>query len=142
MTVREIMSDDEFVGAFESCELSPDAFHHRDHIRLARIYVDRFGPAEATERFKAGILKFASRIGKSDKYHETITIAWMKLVINTEPAGFEKLFDKNYIEKFYSAQLLESAVARTRFVEPDRSPLPVIEPPTIKTGAEGTRVVK
>jgi hypothetical protein len=118
------LSDDEFVQAFESCELSPDCFHHRDHIRLARIYVDRLGATAATERFRAAIIKFASHNGASNKYHETITIAWMRLVLHTAEVDVEKLFDKKYIETFYSPELLATEAARIRFVEPDRTTLP------------------
>jgi hypothetical protein len=119
------LSDEEFVRAFESCELSPDLFHHRDHIRLARIYVDRLGAAAATERFRAAIIKFAAHLGISDKYHETITLAWMQLVIHTPEVDGEKLLDKKYIETFYSSELLATEAARARFVEPDRAALPL-----------------
>jgi hypothetical protein len=121
------LSDDEFVRAFESCELSPDLFHHRDHIRLARIYIDRLGPARATERFRAAIIKFASHNGVSGKYHETITIAWMRLVIADAGNGGERLLDKKYIETFYSPDLLATEEARANFVEPDRAPLPPLD---------------
>ncbi len=143
------MSDEEFVRAFESCELSPDAFHHRDHIRLAAIYVSRHGAAEATERFKASLRRFAANIGKSDRYHETITVAWIQLVAHAmtlnpgaQPGDFPELLDKNYIGRFYSPGLLATAAARSGFVEPDRAPLPVIGFPLTKTGADRTRVVK
>jgi hypothetical protein len=123
--MTDTMTDQEFVRAFESCELSPDLFHHRDHIRLARIYVELDGPAKATERFRSALRKFAAHIGKSEKYHETITVAWMRLVVRmTDPVELEKLMDKRYIEKFYSPELLATDAARTRFVEPDRAELP------------------
>jgi hypothetical protein len=128
--MAEIMADDEFVRAFESCELSPGLFHHRDHIRLARIYVDLDGAAAATERFRSHLRKFAEHLGKPDKYHETITVAWMRLVVDAttqeglEKLELEKLMDKKYIEKFYSPELLASDEARTSFVEPDRAALP------------------
>ena len=118
------LNDDEFVRGFESCELSPDLFHHRDHIRMARIYLDRLGPNAATERFRSAIIRYAAHLGKSDKYHETITIAWMRLVIATSPEDHDKLLDKKYIETFYSPELLATDSARTQFVEPDRAPLP------------------
>jgi hypothetical protein len=125
--MAETMTDQEFVRAFESCELSPDQFHHRDHIRLARIYVELDGAAKATERFRSSLRRFAAHIGKSEKYHETITVAWMRLVVNTatnDPGELEKLMDKAYIERFYSPELLATDAARTRFVEPDRERLP------------------
>src|ERR1700691_3174329 len=99
--MTEIMTDEEFVRAFESCELSPDLFHHRDHIRLARVYVALDGAAKATERFRSSLRRFAAHIGKSEKYHETITVAWMRLVVHTDPGDLEKLMDKKYIERFY-----------------------------------------
>ena len=123
--MTEIMTDQEFVRAFESCELSPDLFHHRDHIRLARIYVELDGAAKATERFRSALRKFAAHIGKSEKYHETITVAWMRLVVHAKsPGELEKLMDKKHIERFYSPELLATDAARTGFVEPDRARLP------------------
>lgn len=118
------MNDTDFVQQFESCELSPDLFHHADHIRLARIYLDQYGIDVATARFVEYLKKFAAHIGKSDKYHETITIAWMKLVASTMPGNFSALLDKKYIETFYSPELLATDAARTQFVEPDRAPFP------------------
>jgi hypothetical protein len=123
--MAEIMTDDEFVRAFESCELSPDLFHHRDHIRLARIYVELDGAAKATERFRSSLQRFAAHIGKADKYHETMTVAWMRLAVDAATQGeLERLMDKKFIEKFYSPELLASEEARMGFVEPDRAALP------------------
>jgi hypothetical protein len=119
-----IMADEEFVRAFESCELSPDVFHHRDHIRLARIYVELEGAPKATERFRTSLRRFATHIGKSEKYHETITVAWMRLVAHTPDGDIEKLMDRKYIERFYSPELLATDAARASFVEPDRETLP------------------
>jgi len=133
------MSDDEFVRAFESCELSEDALHHRDHIRLAAIYVSRLGPAEAAGRFKASLRRFAGHVGKSGKYHETMTVAWMHLVAYSPPSESAKLMDKGYLGRFYSDDLLQSDAARTQFVEPDLAPLPAERE---KAGACRTRVVK
>jgi hypothetical protein len=47
------LSDDEFVAAFEECALSPAAFHHADHLRLAWIYAGRCDAAEAEEKLVA-----------------------------------------------------------------------------------------
>jgi len=117
------MTDEDFVQAFESCELPPEAFHHRDHIRLARIYLDRLGLEAATARFVESLRRFAGHIGKSDKYHETITVAWMRIVAGS---GRDEaaLFDKDYLYLFYSRELLDSQAARVGFVEPDVNSLP------------------
>jgi hypothetical protein len=133
---QENMTDSEFVRALEACELSNESFHHREHIRLAWIYVQRFGELEARAHMREAIRKFAAFHGKSDKYHETITVAWVRLVAEAmtqraHHASFEDLtltephlLDKRTIERFYSVGLLASEAARTSWVEPDLKPLP------------------
>src|SRR5215469_11333379 len=76
------MTDHEFARAFESCELPPECFHHRDHIRLAWIYFHRYGEAAAEVRIAEAIQRYAAHLGKSEKYHQTMTVAWMRLVAN------------------------------------------------------------
>ncbi len=41
------MTDAEFVAAFESCALPAQAFRHRDHVRLAWLYLRRVPYDEA-----------------------------------------------------------------------------------------------
>lgn len=130
------LTDPEFVRMFEGCELTTDNFHHRDHIRLAWIYVQRYGELEARVRIAGAIRKFAAHHGKSDKYHETLTVAWLRLVAcavsrAAQGASFEQftieapeLLDKRTIEKFYSPSVLESEEARASWVEPDLQRLP------------------
>jgi hypothetical protein len=130
------LTDAEFVRAFEACELSNECFHHRDHIRLAWIYLQRYTELEAREHMAGAIRRFAAHHGKSDKYHETVTVAWLRLVANgiarmPAHASFEELtgalpelLDKRTIEKFYSRQALTSDVARTTYIEPDLQPPP------------------
>lgn len=130
------LTDAEFVRMFEACELTTGNFRHRDHVRLAWIYVQRYGELEARVRIAGAIRKFAAHHGKTGKYHETLTIAWLRLVgsaVVRVPLGasFEdltiaapELLDKRTIEKFYSQSVLESKEARTSWVEPDLQPLP------------------
>jgi hypothetical protein len=130
------LTDLEFVRAFEACELSNESFHHRDHIRLAWIYLQSYGALEARRRMAAAIRKFAALHGNSEKYHETITLAWLRLVADAmtrvpRETSFDtlttvspELLDKRTIEKFYSTAALASETARTSWVEPDLQPLP------------------
>ena len=48
------MNDDVLMRRFEACELSPDKWHHREHLRLAYLYLLRCPPAEALDRMRAG----------------------------------------------------------------------------------------
>src|SRR5262249_2428340 len=86
------MNDMEFVRAFESCKLPPDLFHHRDHIRLAWIYLHQYGADQAVTRIAASIRNYAAHLGKSDKYHETVTVAWMRLFAQIpQNASFDEM---------------------------------------------------
>ena len=127
------MSHDEFARAFESCELPPEAFHHHDHIRLAWIYVHRYGEAGAAARIAESIRRYAAHLGIREKYHQTITVAWVRLVAvaaRSAQGDFEEfarrnpeLFDKSALRAFYSDAVLQSPAARAEFVPPDLKPL-------------------
>ena len=98
------------------------------------------GPEDAPTRISASIRAFAEHLGKADKYHETVTIAWMRLVqqaadCNTfqqVAASFPQFLDKFYLNEFYSAETLQSETARESFVEPDKKPLPSTAPSVVK----------
>ena|SRR5438445_6803077 len=81
------MNDSEFVRAVERCEFPKESFHHRDHIRLAWIYLRQCDRGEAERRMADTIRRFAAHHGVTDKYHETITLAWMRLVAHATGAG-------------------------------------------------------
>ena len=123
------MTDEEFARAFESCETAEACFHHRDHVRLAWIYCRRYGAEEAEVRIAEAIRRFAAHVGKAEKYHQTITIAWMRLVASAARMGdgdFEEfarrnpgLLKKSALGEYYSEAVLRSEAARGGFVEPD-----------------------
>src|SRR3954447_13075190 len=74
------MSDDEFVAAFQSCALASEAFHHRDHVRMAFLYLSRQPALEAIRQFSTDLARFAASKGKPERYHETITWALLLLI--------------------------------------------------------------
>jgi hypothetical protein len=130
------MTDEDFLQASEACQLPNDSFHHREHIRLAWIYLQRYAEVEAQRHMRDAIRRFAAFHGKSDKYHETITVAWVRLVadaMSRAPGGADfdelaarspELLDKRTIERFYSSAGLPSEAARMSWVEPDLRSLP------------------
>ena len=134
------MTDLDFLRAFERCEISNEYFHHKDHIRLAWTYLKLHGPNEASARMSTAIRNFAAHHGKSDKYHETVTIAWMHLVAQARhcasfeevATGFPQFFNKSYLDEFYSSETLQSQAARQSFVPPDKKPLPSPSPSVVK----------
>lgn len=129
------MTDDEFVTAFETCTLPREAFHHREHVRLAWAYLRRLTYADAARSMEGSIRRFAGHHGASGKYHHTLTLVWMRLVAASlaEDGGgdfaaflarYPDLLDQSAPMRFYSAALLASDAARAGWVEPDVRPLP------------------
>ena len=129
------MTDQEFVDAFETCRLANELFHHRDHLRLAWIYLQRYGISAAPARIGESIRRYAAHHGKLEKYHETVTVAWLRLLAvsadRSGAASFEELLaaspellDKNTLHYYYSPELLALESARIQFVPPDRHALP------------------
>jgi hypothetical protein len=130
------LNDEEFVAEFESCRLPAAQFHHTDHIRLAWIYLRKMGEPGAAERMAESIQRFAAHIGKPEKFHVTMTRAWIRLVAaarerTPHATSFSEfvtahphLLDKDSLLKHYSKDRLESAAARACWLEPDLIPLP------------------
>jgi hypothetical protein len=127
------MHDQDFVTAFEACALPAEAFHHRDHVRLAWLYLKELPPAAALVRFTEGLQRFAHAHGKPGLYHETITWAYLLLIrermARADPGSFEEFAAANpdlltwkpsVLTSYYQAETLGSELARRVFVMPDR----------------------
>ena len=126
-----VMSDREFVEAFETCTLPADLFDHREHVRLAWLYLREQPLLEALPRFIASLKRYAGSLGASGKYHETITYAFMFLIHERMQRGAAETFDEFATEnadlfgailrRYYRGETLASDLARTIFVMPDQS---------------------
>jgi hypothetical protein len=129
------MKDEEFIQRFENCTLPGENFHHRDHVRVAWLYLRSYSVLDTLARFSAGLKRFATANGKPNLYHETITWAYVLLINErTERGGREQgwaefvdanadLFDwKNSILKsYYRDETLRSEMARKVFLFPDKT---------------------
>ena len=128
------MNDDEFLRAFESCTLKE--FHHRDHIKIAYLYLRRYPLNEAIAKVRTGLQALAAAwgapVGELEKgYHETMTQAWVRLVqLKLDDGGLAasadafcdqqpQLMQKTRLELFYSRERLMTWEAKRGFVEPD-----------------------
>ena len=129
------------VRAFETCEISREAWDHAGHIAVALVYATELGEDAATDRMRTALLHFTkvNNIVPSPGrgYHETLTRFWMRMVAvvaaeleSSEPlharanAAIERLADKNVAKHYYSPELLASDEARSGFVLPDLAELP------------------
>lgn len=126
------MTDAEFVLSFEGCTLPNSAFHHRDHVRLAWIYLRRHPALTALARFTEGLQRFAAFNGHPGLYHETITWAYLFLIHERmadapQEETFEAFAARNpdlfawkpsILDRYYDPETLRSERARRVFVMP------------------------
>ena len=71
------MTHDELITGFEAGTIPPGAFGHREHVRLAWLYLRRHGRAGAEQRLLAGLRAFAAAARKPDKFNAALTLAWV-----------------------------------------------------------------
>lgn len=130
------MKDEEFIKQFEACTLPTENFHHRDHVKLVWLYLQRYPVLETLARFCDGLKRFAAANGKDNLYHETITWAYVFLIHERMKRaggrqGWEDfvaanpdLFDwqNSILKTYYRKETLRSELARRAFVFPDRNP--------------------
>jgi hypothetical protein len=116
---------------------SRGGFGHREHLELAWKLLRRYPIDEAAESMVAAIRHVAQLHGADDKYHETITRAWLHFVaVHTQRWGAESfedfiernpdLLDPRLIEHFYSRELILSESARLVWEIPDIRQLPAL----------------
>lgn len=75
------LDDEGFSLAFHAGRIGKDAFGHREHIRLAFIYLRRHPDlAEAALRFRRAFRSFVEAQGVAHIYNETLTWAYLVLV--------------------------------------------------------------
>ena len=129
------MTDTALARAFEAGSVPHADFDHLSHVRVAWVYLhEASSTEEALTRMRDAIRRFAAAAGASQKYHETITVLWMRLLAEVKAAGkageladvlraHPALADKELPLQYYSRERLFSDEARAAWVEPDRQPL-------------------
>lgn len=66
------MNDEEFLAAFEACAL--EEFHHRDHVKVAYLYLGRYSLDEAIVKVRAGLQALAvAGVRRSMTWRRVIT---------------------------------------------------------------------
>jgi hypothetical protein len=133
-------SDEEFLRAFEDCTWPFEQWKHRAHIKVAYLYLRRWPYAEALRKIRESIQRYNAATSTPESlergYHETVTVAWLKLVDFTlceyGPAANadefleaqEHLLNRKALRFFYSRDQIVSWRAKAEFVEPDLAPFP------------------
>ena len=134
------MTDEELLRAFEAGTDPPGGFHHADHVHVAWCYL-RSEPLDgALERFRRKLRAFAAAHGVPERYHETITTAYVLLIADRRDAipgatweafaaanGDLLVWKPSVLDRYYRTETLTREEARLRFVAPDKAPLPSIQ---------------
>ncbi len=127
------MTDQELIEQFENGTLPNECFHHREHVRVAFLYLNRYPVLEALLAFSAALRKFAQTHGKPQLYHETITWAYIFLIKERmarsgKRQGWDDFARDNpdllawkdgILSRYYLPETLASDLARSVFVFPD-----------------------
>ena len=127
------MTDEFLLEHFEAATVPPGGLHHPEHVRVAWCYLRRLPLPAALERFSAGLRRYAEARGAPERYHETITTAYV-LLIHERLDGSRALewdafarangdllaWQPSILERYYRPETLASERARRTFVMPDR----------------------
>ena len=131
-----MLSDDAFLHAFFHEGLANSEFHHRDHLRLGWLQVRRLGASGAEASVVEGIRHFATVHGHGERYHDTLTRFWVRLVghaVSHSPeiadfddflVAFPLLLDKNTPLRHWSREAMFAPDARAAWRDPDIVALP------------------
>lgn len=134
------MTDEALIQSFEAAEMPPGGFPHREHVRVAWWYLRHHPWLTALERFRTGLRRFAEAQGATQKYHETITTAYVLLISERLEADGRNLtweefaarhadllaWQPSILDRFYTRETLMSERARRTFVMPDRAAVSVL----------------
>jgi hypothetical protein len=134
------MNDRRFLAAFEAAAIPRDRWTHRDHVRMAFLYLRDHSFDDALCRIRSGIraLNHANQVPETDTtgYHETVTVAWAKLIrsaiqVHGPSSTFSAFISanphlrhKSLLRLYYTRERILASNAKSTFVAPDLAPLP------------------
>lgn len=139
------VQDENFLAQFESTAWPLEKWRHRQHIKVAYLYLRRYPFAQAQARIRERIKAYNAAKQLPDSltsgYHDTMTQAWMHLVYFTlceygpaenADAFFEQhpqFWGKKALRFFYTKERFLTEQAKAGFVAPDITPFPASKKP-------------
>jgi hypothetical protein len=126
---------DEFLAAFEGAKLPKERWTHSAHLFTGACYVHALGEVPAINHMRSCIKRHNESVGTANTdtggYHETITIAWIKmlkrLLRDSSPIGraeFAHLAverfagDRGIFGQYYEFDVVKSVEARRSWIPP------------------------
>jgi hypothetical protein len=132
---HHLLSDQQFEDKFKNCTLAPIIFTHEAHLRIAYIYVTKYGFAKATKFLCQQLSLYDKKFGDGTKFNKTVTVASAKVVhhfiCKSKSKGFIGLLHefprlksnfKALIKKHYSLNIFIDKTAKHEYLEPDLLP--------------------
>lgn len=129
------LTNEEFERLFEKGTLPPTLFTHEAHLRLAWVYVNKYGIEQACDKLCDEIKQFDKIHGDGDKFNKTVTVAAARAVYhfmlksNSDRfSSFMKEFPrlktafKDLLNQHYAFDVFSNETAKVSFVEPDILP--------------------
>ena len=112
-----------------------ERFGHREHVHLTWLAVRRCGVPAAVGLVSDGIQRTARYAGAPQKYHATVSRAWVELVGHHAAERADEdftafadhhpaLLDKRLLTRFYRSATLAAPQAKAGWVEPDLRAFP------------------
>ncbi len=110
--------------------IDPAKFGHKQHVQVAFELLGEFDFMEATVQYVSGIRDIATGAGAPEKFHITITLAYLSVIAERMVASGAKTFEdflegnldllsKNSLAGWYAPERLNSTLARQQFVLPE-----------------------
>ena len=75
-----MLSDAEFLEQFDAGTLDLETFDHTAHFRAAWLCLREAPFRDALGRLRRGLKRLAISAGRPQRYHETITVAYARLI--------------------------------------------------------------
>ncbi len=134
------LEDHELLALFQASRLAPSTWTHTAHLRVAWCLLSAHSFDEARALMRAGVKALNAAHGRVEQidrgYHETVTVAWLRLVAATRQAhgpeatsaafvaAYPELGSSTLLRLYYTREQLLTAEAKATFVAPDLAPLP------------------
>ncbi len=120
----------EFLERFLAGDIPAAEFGHADHVRAGYELLRTADFLDAVSAYGRALKIMTARVGKPEKLHHTITIAFLAVIaerIERAPhTGFDNflaanpdLMDRGLLGRWYKPEQLKTDAARSRFVLPE-----------------------
>lgn len=129
------LSEEEFEEKFSSCTFRPLWFTHEAHLRLAWIYISKYGKDIAFEKYSNQLQAFANKYNADGKYNATVTFASIQIMNHfmneSESYDFQDFINefpqlkvnfKQVLQTHYSGDIFTSKEAKENILQPDLVP--------------------